>query len=222
MKNKLLLILISLFCLSLAGCENENAQSDNDEYSADEEFEAASDIIPKETPSSATIKSLCEISALKCYYHNVAKGTKEPGTGLMHLGEKERNFWIEYTGIAEISYKANEMKIEQNDTEITITMPKPSITCSIDPDSWDINSYVTSDDNTLFQKNPITADDQTQVIDNAQKDMLNEVSSNAELINTAKKQAETTIENYINQIGDITNTQYTIIWKDSTSEDTVK
>ena len=47
----------------------------------------------KQTVDFSGIKSICELATLKCYYHNVAKSTKEKGSGLAHLGEKERKFW---------------------------------------------------------------------------------------------------------------------------------
>lgn len=50
------------------------------------------------TISKSSLEEVFEISelaTLECYYHNVAKSTKTKGTGLTHVGEKERKFWIE-------------------------------------------------------------------------------------------------------------------------------
>ena len=37
-------------------------------------------------PDLGRVQSICELATLECYYHNVAKSTKEPGRGLFHFG----------------------------------------------------------------------------------------------------------------------------------------
>ena len=175
---------------------------------------ASAEDVKVPVPDLGRVQSICELATLECYYHNVAKSTKEPGQGLFHFGEKERPFWIEYTGIAEISYQSDLIKMEQNGNEIIITLPRPKVTCTVEPDSWNEESYVISKDR-WFQKNPITADDQTRAIEKAQADMKEEVEKNPALLNTARMQAKELIANYIRQIGRMAGVEYRISWKDA-------
>ena len=103
-----------------------------------------------------------------------------------------------------------------NESEITITLPRPKVSCKVDPESWNENSYVISQDQ-LFQKNPITAADQTNAINLAQAEMIQQIRGNSSLMNTARLQAQELIKNYIDQIGEFTGVQYHITWKDAES-----
>lgn len=163
-------------------------------------------------PQLDAIKNICQLATLECRYHNVAKSRKTAGEGLVHLGEKERIFWIEYTGVAEISFDLNELKMKTSGTNIKITLPEPTITTQVDPDSWTPGSYVISDDHWI-QKNPITADDQTQAINEAQLAMEENLRNNSSLLTTASQQAKELITNYIDQIGEATGTAYTVSWE---------
>lgn len=177
---------------------------------------AAPDSLPKSVPELGRIRQICELVTVECTYHNVAKSKKSPGIGVEHWGETERTFWIEYNGIAEISFDVNKIQMEQQDTEIIVTLPRPKVDCKVDPDSWNENSYVISQDQG-FHKNPITAEDQTKAINLAQAEMILQIRSNSSLLNTAKLQAQELIKSYINQIGDLTGVQYHITWKDAES-----
>lgn len=164
------------------------------------------------SPDINNIKQICSMATLKCYYHNVAKSTKTAGTGLAHIGERERKFWIDYTGVAEISYDISRIRMEQDGTDIIITLPPPDVECTVDPGSWDERSYVISKDSFL-QSNPITADDQTQAIQDAQNTMRASVLSNSSILTSAETQAKKLIENYIDKVGEKTETEYNVIWQ---------
>lgn len=196
-------IMFFLLCLT-TGCadkKNQNTEAVTQEITTDREAEVV--------PELSQIKNICELATLRCEYHNVAQSTKESGTGIAHFGEKERDFWIEYVGQVEISYDADYIKMEQNGTRITITLPAPKVTCTVQPDSWDENSYVIESDQWI-QKNPITADDQTKAIREANEQMEQDVRNNSSLLNTANLQAQELIRNYINQIGNATGVTYQI------------
>lgn len=201
-----------LFIVSMmSGCSPNALETDNGSK-ADLHSVSERDAEKEAVPDVNKIKSICELAALRCYYHNVAKSVKESGTGLFHLGEKDRVFWIEYTGIVEISFQAELIEIESDGSEIRITLPPPQVVCMVEQNSWNADSYVISKDQ-WFQKNPITAADQTKAIEEAQTEMKKEVENNSSLLNTAKQQAKDLIENYINQIGSVTGRKYYIVWE---------
>ncbi|MEI3228995.1 MAG: DUF4230 domain-containing protein [Lachnospiraceae bacterium] len=49
-------------------------------------------------PQASQMKAICELATMKCYYHNVAKYTREDAAGILWW-KKDRRFWIEYDGI---------------------------------------------------------------------------------------------------------------------------
>lgn len=211
-----LLCVISLIA-ALTGCTTGGAAGAMDDGTAVKE-EALESRGKEHVPELSQVQEICELAALECYYHNVAKSVKEPGTGVVHFGEKERPFWMEYTGIAEISFKSDLIKMEQNGQEIIITLPPPEITCKVDPDSWSEDSYVISKDQWI-QKNPITAEDQTEAIKAAQADMQEMVENNPSILKNARTQARDLISNYIQQIGRAAGVEYQISWIEQGMDD---
>lgn len=201
--------LFALLCITaLSGCgSKQNTQPAQQTQSA---APAAASAVSN-APRLDRIKNICRLSTLKCYYHNIAKSVKTPGTGAVHFGEKERVFWIEYTGVAEISYDAEKIRMSQDGSNITVILPRPDISCTVNPDSWTPDSHVESEDN-LANPNPITMQDCTQAINAAQADMQAKTEANTALINAAEQQAKELITNYIEQVGGVTGTEYTITW----------
>lgn len=164
-----------------------------------------------ETPSLDQIKNICELATLKCSYQNIAKSIKKPGTGLSHLFEKERAFWIEYQGTVEISFDISRIKMETNGTEIKITLPEPKLVTNVIPESLIEDSFIIAPDQ-LFQKNSITVQDQKEAVIRAQEEMIEQIREHTTLIRSAEKQAQELIENYIQQIGKLTSVEYRITW----------
>lgn len=195
----------------MSGCAADVSETDNGSQN-NPSVVSEKGVEKEAVPDVNKIKNICELAALRCYYHNVAKSVKESGSGLFHLGEKDRAFWIEYTGIVEISFQAELIEVESEGSEIRITLPQPRVTCMVEQGSWNADSYVLSEDQWL-QKNPITAADQTKAIEEAQKEMKRKVENNSSLLNTAKQQARDLIENYIRQIGSVTGRKYHIVWE---------
>ena len=92
------------------------------------------------SPDISQIRSICELATLECYYHNVAISTKEKGQGLSHIGEKDREFWIEYSGVAKLGINMAKVSMEIQNKDIVITIPKAQLLglsdYTISPDSY--------------------------------------------------------------------------------------
>lgn len=158
------------------------------------------------------IRNICELATLECYYHNVAKSVKKAGTGISHIGEKDRTFWIEYTGIAKLGIDMSELLMEVDGTTIYITLPPAKITSiTIDKSTLTEESYIIEGDG--INSNKITAKDQTDAIDNAQSEMEKSVYANTSLLLNAQDRAKVLIENYIRELGKAVSIDYTIVWK---------
>lgn len=189
---KKIIILISsvlIFCVFIAGCSQEVTTQNVQ-------------------PDIVQIRSICNLATLECYYHNVAKSTKEAGSWF----QDDREFWIEYTGMAKVGIDMSKVTIEINNDVVTVFLPDAKLlSINILEETLNEDSYVMSEDGLIF-KNKITADDQTSAINTAQKQMEDSVKSNSALLANAQGRAQTLIENYINNLGEISGVNYTIKW----------
>lgn len=178
-----------------------------------------------EEPDIMQVRNICNLATLECYYHNVAKSIKQPESGITHVGEKERTFWIEYTGKVRLGIDMSKVTMEINGSDVEISIPEAKVLdTSIDKKTLDENSYISSEDG--WNRNLITASDQTKAIDDAKKGMEEEVKKNASLLLSAQSRAKTLIENYINQLGEVCGVKYHIKWNcigsDSSSEESIQ
>lgn len=217
MDKRYLAICLLLMSVILCACGKEAVHESESTVSADEPevIVLSADYVPDTpdfVPELSRIKSICELSTLKCIYHNVAYGTQYAGTGLSHMGEKNRNFMQEYDCEVEISYSVDQIKMEQNGTEIRISLPEPNITSRKLPESISPDSYIEEPDST-FNDNPIKAETISKAISFADVNMEEEIRENTNLIASAQYQARSLIENYIKQIGMLTDVEYKIIWE---------
>lgn len=193
MKKKIILFtVIYMVCCFLCACSGKDKEQ-----------------LPANEPDISQIRSICDLATLECYYHNVAVSTKEKGTGLLHIGEKERSFWIEYSGVAKLGINMSKVTMEKNGNEIIITIPKAEL-LELSDYSFTKDSYISSEDG--LNKNPITAENQIDAIAAAQEDIREAFSNDDSMLMRAQDRAKKLIENYINQLGAISKTDYQIQW----------
>ena len=121
MKRILCIILIAVMCLSFTACAN----SDN----------ANKDL----SPQAAQMKSICELATMQCYYHNVAKYDEKDATGVL-FWKKDRQFWIEYSGIVTIGINTSLVSIEVDGENVTITIPPAQVlSCKVDDKTLNVH-----------------------------------------------------------------------------------
>ena len=215
-KNRLVAIicasLLSLgACTTLVGCNGiENKK----------EVQTETEVV--NGPELSQIRAICELATLECYYHNVAKSTKTKGSGLSHFGEKERKLWIEYTGVAKIGIDMSKVKMSVDGTNVTITVPEAKI-INYEVSSISKEDFIYSKDS-WFNKNPISVEEETKAVEDAQEAMKLSVERNTSLLVSAQERAKVLIENYIRHLGEASGVSYRIEWEYSeevtdTSED---
>lgn len=162
-----------------------------------------------ESPDLEQVKFICELATMDYYYHNVAKSTKKAGDGFSHIGEKDREFWIEYTGKISAGINMEKVEMKVNGNVVTVTIPEVEILSSgVDKISTD--SYISSGDG--WNKNKITAEDQSNAIDDAQREMERTFLNNGNLLKNAQERAKMLIANYIHQLGKASGVEYEIKW----------
>ena len=161
---------------------------------------------PKEDLSLTQMKSICELATLKCYYHNVAKITKEKD---VLWWDTTAELWIEYSGIVKLGVDITNLDMQVDQNQVTITMPKAKVlSYQVDQTSLDKDSYYTNREGLGAEK--INADDQTEAIRMAQENMLEEVNADNSLQQQAQNRAQELLEQYVKNIGDAMGKTYEV------------
>lgn len=225
-KAAILILTYGLLILVLCSCgtkKDNSSSASNAEPSAEGTVENSM-VSSMDSPSKANppdlsqIRSICELATLECYYHNVAKSVQEKGSGLSHIGEIDRQFWIEYSGVAKLGVDMSKVTMEIEGSTIFITIPKAEV-LGLSDYSFAPDNYISADDG--INKNPITAENQTKAIAQADEDIRQLFAGNDALLMRAQNRARLLIENYINQLNEISGTKYRIEWiyEDTSSAD---
>ena len=167
----------------------------------------------KENPKIEQVRAICELSTIKVYYNNVAKSTKESGKNWWNILEKDREFWIEYDGVAEIGIDMDKVTMEINGDIVYITIPNAELlNTRIVKETFDESCYITSADR-WWDRNKITTEDQQDAINKAQIKMCESVQANKGLFERAERVAKDTIQNYFNKLNNITGSNFKLEWK---------
>lgn len=134
------------------------------------------------------------------YDNNVAKYYEEDASGFL-FWEKDKNFWIEYSGIVTVGIDASRLAIEVDGTTVTISLPPAEVLdCAVDSDSLTEDSA------------KVKAEDQTQALQVAQQKMREEAENDSELLSDAQQLAKKMLEDYVNNLGEAVGVEYTIEW----------
>ena len=161
-------------------------------------------------PEESQLKSICQLSVLEGYFHNVVKYEQKDAEKFLWM-TKDKHFWLEYTGIARYGLDASQVKMELNNKHVTITLPKAELLyCKVDSTSLTEDSYIVDKDSAK-----ITAEDSQKALSDAQ-DQLKEKAENYEpLLTLAQQRAQQLMEDYIKNLVTATGAdaeQYAIDW----------
>lgn len=157
-------------------------------------------------PSVTQMRSICELAVMECYYHNVAKFQQSVDGFLFLNGEK--HFWIEYSSMVKFGIDASLVNVKADGTNLTITIPEAYMMgSSINIESLDEDSYVVAKDS-----DNITAEDEVTAFAEAKKQLEEQASQDKTLLMQAQQRAQTLLENYVTNLGNIVGKQYTIDW----------
>ncbi|MCM1498324.1 MAG: DUF4230 domain-containing protein [Clostridium sp.] len=206
-KKIVLFIMMCTLLISMCACAYQDENQPVNTEEPENVLETAEN--PAVCPDISQIRSICNLATLECYYHNVAKSVKEKGEGLSHIGEKERVFWIEYSGVAKFGVDISKVNMETDGERVVITIPKAQL-LGLSKYSFTEDSYISSDDG--INKNPITAENQTEAIAAAEEDIKQLFANDDALLMRAQDNAKKLIENYIKQLGQISEVDYQIEW----------
>lgn len=189
MKKIVVFLLVASFMLSLAACG-----------------EAKGETLYME-PEVSQMKAICELSVMDCYYHNVAKFMQEDAEGALWW-QKDKHFWIEYSGVVKLGIDVALVTVEVSDTEITITIPEAKVLdCKVDSASLNKDSFIVAQDSA-----DIEASDEIAAFESAQAQLKETASNDKALLANAQRRAQSLLEDYVKNIGNAVGKSYTIKW----------
>lgn len=160
------------------------------------------------TPQIQKMKAICELATMKCYYHNVAKYYEKEAERFLWW-TKDREFWIEYAGVVTIGIDASllDLSIDDNN-KVTITMPKVKVLgCKVDESTLTKDSFIIAAGSAKVE-----AEHQTAAFKEAQEKMLQAASEDTYLLANAQERVQKLLEDYVNNIGECVDKEYTIEW----------
>ena len=157
------------------------------------------------------VTKICELSTLKCYYHNVAELKKDPD-GLFKYGWFKYGFkklWMEYTGTIEVGIDVDQVEVNDPDENnvVYVYVPDAKI-MNVSADADSMGEPIS--DTGIFTK--ITTEDQNNAFTAAQQAMEEEAGSDTQILNKAKENAKKLIEQYIINVGEEIGESYTVEW----------
>lgn len=194
MKKFMAVLLLLAMTVAFTACSSTDTDTDTPDEIAIE-------------PQIAQMKSICELSVMECYYHNVAKFFEENAEGILWW-KKDKHFWIEYSGVVRVGIDASLVNISINDSQITITLPEAEVqSCKVDSSSLTKDSYIIDKNSAA-----IDAEDEIYAFSEAQLRLEETASKDTALLAEAQQRAKTLLEDYITNIGDAIQKQYTINW----------
>lgn len=189
MKKIISIMLCVMMCFTMTSCK--------------EEVEKETEIVPL----ASNMRSICELATLKCYYHNVAKSFEKDAEGALWW-KKDKEFWIEYSGVVTIGVDVAKVRLDVDDDKVTITIPPAKVLdCKVDETSLNEDSFVKASGSA-----DISADDQTAAFAKAQQEMEEEAANDTTLLASAQDRAKKLLEDYIHNIEECVGKTYEITW----------
>ena len=164
-------------------------------------------------PKVSQMKEICELAVMECYYHNVAKYfEKDADKGFLGIGKKDKHFWIEYSGVVSLGVDVSMVNIEVHDTQVLITIPEAKVLgCKVDSASLNNDSFIVDKNSAT-----VTAEDEIKAFSEAQSKLYETATNNKALLARAQQRAMELLEEYILNIGNAVDKEYTITWTSAT------
>lgn len=193
MKKIMILVGIILSTICLTGCDKQK--------------------ITKLEDNIRKINFTGNLVTYKAYYHNVIEYEKKAGTGFIHLFEKDRKLFAEYSGTVNLGINLSQVKIEVNNNKINVKIPKATVIGEpdVDRDDFKKENFIESKDG--INSNEINGDDISQAFNLAQQSMKENAANDQELLSVAQKRAKVLIEENIRQFSGLADNKYDINWE---------
>lgn len=215
MKRLLSLFIMFSLLMTLSSCtRNESIGNSSSDQTTDEkgvvETEESTDVDESYLPDEFRIQQICELATVECYYNNVAVATKEPGSGLSHWMEEDTEFWVEYSATATLGVDASRITIDRRGNDLYIYMPPAMILGDIVIDPESVDDPIYRPDEALRNDVEITSSDVNEAMDTANEDIRELILADPYLLESAYLQAQSVIQQYIDQLSYISGITYEV------------
>lgn len=158
-------------------------------------------------PETSRMKTILELATMDCYYHNVAKYNQKDATGALWW-KKDRNFWIEYAGVVRIGIDITLVSMDVDGDTVTITIPQAKVlSCTVDEATLTKESFIVAKDSAKVE-----ATHQIEALKEAQSRMEQSASEDTVLLLNAQQRAQSLLEDYVNNIGNLIGKEYKFKW----------
>lgn len=170
---------------------------------------------PDVQPTTSQVRSICELSVMECYYHNVAKFDKKDAEGVL-FWKKDKKFWVEYSGTVTVGVDASKVIMEISGSDVIITIPEAEVLGStLDSSTLTKDSYIVAKESAA-----ITAEDEIAALSAAQETMKEAAAEDKTLLAMAQQRAQQLLEDYVKNIGNAVGKSYSVKWKYLKENDT--
>ena len=190
-KTNLFIIVLCIMVLTLTGCGTDKTKILNENM---KKIDFTGDLI-----------------TYQAYYHNIIEYDKQKDSFL----EKNRKLFAEYIATVDLGIDMEKVIVTQKDENtINVFVPKAKIINgpNISKEDFDENKFIESSDNLIF-KNNIDANDSTNAVMQAQKEMKEAVNKDEELLDLARRRAKIIVEENIRQVIGLSDNAYSITWE---------
>ena len=110
--------------------------------------------------------------------------------------------------MVEFGVDASKVKMEVDGTQVTISIPEAKVLNSkVDSSSLTKESYIVAKNSV-----EITWEDETAAFENAEEHLMETASNDSTLLAMAQQRVQSLLEDYVNNIAEITGKKYTIKW----------
>lgn len=196
---------IAASCVFLAACGEASGQGQQgqQEQATAEQQEAQIEM----EPELSQMRSICELAAVDCYYHNVAKYMEEDAEGIL-FWKKDRKFWVEYSGVVRLGIDASRLGMQVDGDVVTISIPPAKVLgCKVDETSLNEDSFIVAKDSAKVE-----AEHQTEAFKETQGKMEQLANEDTAMLNNAEQRVQELLTGYVKNIGSLVGKEYQIKW----------
>lgn len=160
--------------------------------------------LPQEELKESQLQSVCELATLETYYHNTVRMDDKKQ---VLWWDTKTQLWIEYSGIVKVGVDFSEVSMKVEGDVIQITIPEAKVLdYKVDEASLTEDSYLVGKSG-LFAPE-ISAEKQSDAFAAAEEKMKETAENDKSLLLQARQRAETLLEEYVRNIGELQGKEY--------------
>ena len=162
--------------------------------------------LPQEELKESQLQSVCELATLETYYHNTVRMDDKKQ---VLWWDTKTQLWIEYSGIVKVGVDFSEVSMKVEGDVIQITIPEAKVLdYKVDEASLTEDSYLVGKSGLLAPE--ISAEKQSDAFAAAEEKMKETAENDKALLLQARQRAETLLEEYARNIGELQGKEYQV------------